>query len=283
MPWKKIEPMEERIEFALKTMGTLNFRALCQEYGISAKTGYKWKERFLREGIRGMEEQSRRPQGHAKQLAEEEVCEIMRLKLAHMPWGPRKIRELYFRQHKEAASESTFKRVLERAGLTQKRSRRRSSEAGRLCNGRRAKAVNEVWTVDFKGWWRSWGKRCEPLTVRDELRRYVLEMRAPRQCGEVLKGSFNGMVYRRRFAVITARPLPVSMGFWGLVSSRFGGWLLASIWNGAVPPIPRTTAPMNDCTWTSAVNLKPLVNPTRRHWISGDKALTTSVRTNPWG
>ena len=183
MPWKKIEPMEERIEFALKAMGTLNFRALCQEYGIRAKTGYKWKERFLREGMRGMEEQSRRCQGHAKQLAakqlaEEEVCEMMRLKLAHMAWGPRKIRELYFRQHKEAASESTFKRVLERAGLTQKRSRRRSSEAGRLCNGRRAKAVNEVWTVDFKGWWRSWGKRCEPLTVRDELSRYVLELRA---------------------------------------------------------------------------------------------------------
>ncbi len=27
-------------------MRTLNFRTLCQEYGISAKTGYKWKERF---------------------------------------------------------------------------------------------------------------------------------------------------------------------------------------------------------------------------------------------
>ena len=73
-----------------------------------------------------MAEQSRRPQGHAKQLPEEEVCEIVRLKLAHMAWGPRKIRELYLRQHGEAASESTFKRVLERAGLTQKRRRRRS-------------------------------------------------------------------------------------------------------------------------------------------------------------
>jgi transposase InsO family protein len=38
---------------------------------------------------------------------------------------------------------------------------------------------NEVWTVDFKGWWR-WGEagRCEPLTVRDEFSRYVLELRA---------------------------------------------------------------------------------------------------------
>ena len=35
------------------------------------------------------------------------------------------------------------------------------------------------WTVDFKGWWR-FGEagRCEPLTVRDEFSRYVLELRA---------------------------------------------------------------------------------------------------------
>lgn len=30
----------------------------------------------------------------------------------------------------------------------------------------------------FKGWWRSWGRRYEPLTVRDEQSRYVLELRA---------------------------------------------------------------------------------------------------------
>ena len=107
------------------------------------------------------------------------MCEIVRLKLAHVSWGPRKIRELYLRRHGEVASESTFKRVLERTGLTQKRRRRRrSDEAGRLCSGRRAGAPNEVWTVDFKSWWRSWGKRCEPLTVRDEHSRYVLELRA---------------------------------------------------------------------------------------------------------
>ena len=28
-------------------MRTLNFRALCQEYGISAKTGYKWEGAFF--------------------------------------------------------------------------------------------------------------------------------------------------------------------------------------------------------------------------------------------
>jgi transposase InsO family protein len=171
--------MEERIEFGLKALRTLNFRALCQQYGISAKTGYKWKERFLREGIAGMAEESRRPKSSPSQVPEEAVCEIVRLKLAHRSWGPRKIRELYLRRHGEVASESSFKRVLERAGLTEKRRRRQgASTAGQLSSGRRAERPNEVWTVDFKGWWRSEQRRCEPLTVRDEHSRYVLEVRA---------------------------------------------------------------------------------------------------------
>jgi putative transposase len=171
--------MEQRTEFAIKALRTDNFRALCAEYGISAKTGYKWQERFLEFGLAGMAEQSRRPRSHADQLAEGVVCEMVRLKLAHRHWGPRKIRELYLRQHGAAASESSFKRVLERAGLTEPRRRRQRSEAtGRLWSGRRGQASNEVWTVDFKGWWHDWrGERCEPLTVRDEHSRYLLELR----------------------------------------------------------------------------------------------------------
>src|SRR5205814_9264772 len=96
MHWKKKSPMEQRMEFAIKALRTLNFRALCQEYGISSKTGYKWKERFLRNGFAGLEEESRRPDAHADQLAAEVVCEIVRLKLRHLRWGSRKIRVLYF-------------------------------------------------------------------------------------------------------------------------------------------------------------------------------------------
>ena len=188
------------MEFALKALRTLNFRALCQEYGISAKTGYKWKQRFLEEGLAGMEEESRRPKTSPEQLPEGEVCEIVRLKLAHLAWGSRKIRELYLRRHGEVASESTFKRVLERAGLTQKRRRRRWSEAGRLSSGRRAAATNEVWTVDFKGWWRNGSKRCEPLTVRDEHSRYVLEVRALENArSDTVRESFERLFERQGF------------------------------------------------------------------------------------
>src|ERR1700724_3267266 len=130
MPGKKSEPMEERIEFGLRAMRSENFRALCREYGITARTGYKWRERVFRWGIAGMVEEARRPRSNPGALGEREVCEIVRLKEAHPRWGPRKIRELYLRLHGEAVSESSFKRVLERAGLTQRRVRRRAAAKG---------------------------------------------------------------------------------------------------------------------------------------------------------
>jgi putative transposase len=171
--------MKQRKEFVLKAIHTGNFRQLCQEYGISPKTGYKWRERFYQYGYEGMMELSRRPLSHARELGEVTICEIIRLKQAHPRWGPRKLRDIYQRLHGQVPSESSFKRVLERVGMVEKRRVRQRSQAGRICSGRKASAPNEIWTVDFKGWWhRANGQRCEPLTVRDECTRYVLEVRA---------------------------------------------------------------------------------------------------------
>lgn len=180
MPWKETRTMDQRTEFALKSMKTSNFRELCREYGISTKTGYKWKQRFLERGLGGLQEESRKPHAHPSELPEEVVCEIVRLKTAHPHWGPRKIRDLYERKKPgEVPSESSFKRVLDRAGLTCPRKRRNREPGGRVTSGKKAEAPNEVWTVDFKGWWKDReGLRVEPLTVRDEHSRMLLEMRA---------------------------------------------------------------------------------------------------------
>lgn len=172
--------MSQIKEFALRSLRCSNFRALCQQYGISAKTGYKWKKRLIEEGYGQLAEKSRRPLGHAHGLRESVVCEMVRLKQAHRHWGPRKIRRLYERQYSNEVlpSESSFKRVLERAGLTNPRKRTRAKDTGRLCSGRKAQSPNEIWTVDFKGWWRSQeGDRVEPLSIRDEFSRNVLELR----------------------------------------------------------------------------------------------------------
>lgn len=193
MPWKDTQKMNEKIEFAMKALSTTNFRQLCREHGISTKTGYKWKERFINNGLAGLEDESRRPHSHADELPESVVCEMVLLKQAHPNWGPRKIRDIYLRRHPGATpSESSFKRVLERAGLTKPRKTRKASENGRLSSGRKAVEPNDVWTVDFKGWWiGGGGQRVEPLTVRDEHSRMLLEMRAMESCrNEVVRPCF---------------------------------------------------------------------------------------------
>jgi hypothetical protein len=43
MPWQEIKPMDQRLEFALRAQRCANFRALCREYGISPRVGYKWR------------------------------------------------------------------------------------------------------------------------------------------------------------------------------------------------------------------------------------------------
>jgi len=180
MAWQIQDLMNQRTEFVLRALQTDNFVELCREFGISPKTGYKWKERFVKEGLGGLHDQSRRPKSSPEALAEEVVCQIVRIKENHRHWGPRKIREIYRRQHgsEQTPSESSFKRVLERCGLTEKRRMARAANRGRVCSGLKATEPNQVWTVDFKGWWHDRNGRCDPLTVRDEASRYVLELRA---------------------------------------------------------------------------------------------------------
>jgi putative transposase len=224
--------MDQRIEFAMKAVGCVNFAQLCAQYGISRKTGYKWRERFVAHGMEGMGEESRRPHAHSEELPEAVLCRIVELKLAHSHWGPRKIRELYWRKYGAGApSESSFKRVLERVGLTQRRKRPLASAGGRLSSGRKAAAPNEVWTVDFKGWWRSpSGERVDPLTVRDEHSRMILAIQSVENGRtETVRGCFEELFLRHGLPAAirsdNGSPFASHQGLLGL--SRLSAWWLA--------------------------------------------------------
>ena len=133
--------MDQKMEFCLRAIRGSNFRELCRSYGISAKTGYKLRERFLERGSVGLEELSRRPHSQPEQLAVEEVCAIVRLKQEFPYWGARKLQALYGRRYRQAVSESTIKRILERSGLVHKRKERKASQTGRLSSGRKAQGA----------------------------------------------------------------------------------------------------------------------------------------------
>jgi len=179
MPWKETHVMNERTEFLLRVLSRReSFGRICEEYGISRKTGYKWKQRFFERGLEGLSDQSRRPHSSPNELSEDAICQIVRQKLAHPTWGAAKLREVLARSDwpGELPSESTFKRVLDKSGLVRHRRRRSPQEQGRRIENRvKAERPNQVWTVDFKGWWRTQDRqRFEPLTIRDDFSRYVL-------------------------------------------------------------------------------------------------------------
>lgn len=179
MPWTETFVMDQRVDFITRSLAkSANFEALCREFGISRKTGYKWRERFFSEGLSGLRDHSRRPKRTPTEVDEAMVCEAIKFKLAHREWGARKIRAVLakVRPGVDLPSESSFKRIFDRAGLVEHRRRRRTQSQGeRLQTPVRAERPNQVWTIDFKGWWYTLDRhRFEPLTVRDDYSRYVL-------------------------------------------------------------------------------------------------------------
>ena len=57
MPWKETCPMDQRLKFiAAVNDSDLSFAALCREFGISRKSGYKWVARYEAKGPRGLED-----------------------------------------------------------------------------------------------------------------------------------------------------------------------------------------------------------------------------------
>src|SRR5262245_60317453 len=54
MPWKEASPMDQGTQFIADHLrDTLSITELCELYGISRKTGYRWIDRYLRQGPRG--------------------------------------------------------------------------------------------------------------------------------------------------------------------------------------------------------------------------------------
>lgn len=181
MPWKEVDKMTEKEKFINEMLKAEKpFKHLCNEFGISEKTGYKWKNRFYADGKAGLQEQSRATKTHSNALEEDAIIEIIKFKEAHPYWGAKKIRELYSRKYpeKERPSLSSVNRILDKCGMVKKRRiKPATTETKRLRQYIKAEEPNDVWAIDFKGWWKSSGELCEPFTVRDIVSKKILCVR----------------------------------------------------------------------------------------------------------
>lgn len=154
------------------------FSHLCRRFQISRSAGYKWWRRFLQSGQAGLQDRPRRPRRSPRQMKWRWQAALRRQRRYHPTWGGRKLRarlrQLHPRVRLPAAR--TLGRWLQRWQLVPRR-RRHQRQGPRLPPRRRTapRCVNDVWTIDFKGWFRTRdGTRVEPLTVRDLKSRFLL-------------------------------------------------------------------------------------------------------------
>jgi putative transposase len=182
MSWKKISSVLRRLQFvksALKAQQSMS--QLCRFFGFSRKSGYKWKARFLQEGVRGLQDRPRRPHRSRQRIAPKWLTRIRQLRRRYRTWGSRKLAARLCKEHagQKVPSARTIAKWLKRMKLSRRaRPRSRRGPQQTLPALTVASRSNQVWTVDFKGWFRTQdGQRVEPLTVRDLFSRYGLSIR----------------------------------------------------------------------------------------------------------
>jgi transposase InsO family protein len=181
MPWQETDPVNERLKFvAAMQVAEQSMAEVCRRFGISRKTGYKIVERYAELGPDGLVDRPRAPHTHPNQASPEVEAAVLRVRKAHPTWGSKKILAVLGRQRPEEEwpVRSTIDAILKRAGVVRPRGpRRRRQPSGPPKTV--ALAPNDVWSMDFKGWFRVGdGTRCDPFTVNDMFSRAALVLQA---------------------------------------------------------------------------------------------------------
>jgi len=182
MPWNNGTPMEEITRFViLAQTDRFTVTELCEQFGISRKTGYKHLERYAATGLKGLQARSHRPHAFPQRTDEAVEALILAERRLHRTWGPKKLHKVLQVKHGIEAppARSTIGEILRRHGLSVAR-RRKPGAYQALNDGLTVPTQpNHVWTVDFKGWFNLGnGQRCDPLTVCDRYSHFVLGLRA---------------------------------------------------------------------------------------------------------
>lgn len=186
---------------------------LARRFGVSRKTAYKWRERFLEGGIAALEDRSSARLTQPDRVVAEVEQAIVKARLARPNEGPRPLKARLEATTPDVRwpAASTIGLILRRHELI-KPPRRREKCPPYTQPLSHADAPNQVWTGDFKGWFRTGdGSRCDPFTVADAFSRYALVIRSmQRTTGKavwpVLEGAFREYGLPRVFRTDNGSP-----------------------------------------------------------------------------
>jgi putative transposase len=178
MAWKETLVFEQRKSFIEDYFSDLySITDLCKKYEISRPTAYTWIERFKTGDEAALHDRRSTPLNQPFTTPGYIVDEILSLKYQWREWGPKKI-EGHLKNHRPdliLPSLTTIGNILNRNGLVERREFR-IRFANRTQPLAHAKDINDVWSVDFKGWTLTSDKqKCEPFTLTDNASRYLLK------------------------------------------------------------------------------------------------------------
>jgi transposase InsO family protein len=156
-----------------------NISELCREYKISRPTAYKWIARYEREGVTGLFERSKRPFNMPSKTSDKSLNLILSIRDKYPAWGARKLRQVLVNDgHKGLPSEATFNRILLHQGKIDPKESKKHKAYIRF----EREHPNELWQMDFKGYFSVREGTCHPLTVLDDCSRYSICLKAcPRE------------------------------------------------------------------------------------------------------
>ena len=173
MPWEQKTVMQERERFVADVENRIDtVTALCDQYGISRKTGYKWIKRAA-EGQR-LCDQSRCPHQQPSKTARETEALILALREANPSWGGKTIKAVLESAGLEGIpSAKTCGNILKRNGCIDPLESKKHRPFQRF----EREKCNELWQTDFKGdFLLGDNTRCYPLTILDDHSRFSIRI-----------------------------------------------------------------------------------------------------------
>lgn len=175
MPWECKTVEDQRKEFAQAAAVCGNFSALCREYGITRRTGYKWLERY--EAGQAMSDRSRQPQHSPNRTPPEVEQLVLDVRKENPGWGAKTIRHVLEQQGcKDLPCVKTVNNILNRNGCISREESLKRQPFTRF----QKEHCNVMWQTDFKGeFLMADRKYCYPLTILDDHSRFSLKI-APR-------------------------------------------------------------------------------------------------------
>ena len=187
MPWESKTVEEKRIAFITALKRSSNMSAVCREFGITRRTGYKWLERY--EAGEDMSDKSRAPHSNSRKTPNNVEEKILALRAENPGWGAKTLKKVLENQgNSDIPCAKTVNNILLRNGCISKDASDKRIPFTRF----EREHCNELWQTDFKGEFLMKNNRyCFPLDIIDDHTRFLLQITPTESTANFVTGCFD--------------------------------------------------------------------------------------------